>query len=488
MSGPSIYEPKTGFEKWLDTRLPIIRFGADLMDFPTPKNLNYWYTFGGILAVCLMVQIATGIVLAMHYVATTQGAFASVERIMRDVDYGWLIRNIHANGASMFFLAVYIHMFRGLYYGSYKAPREVIWILGVVIYLLMMATAFMGYVLPWGQMSFHGSAVITNLIGAIPLVGDTVKTYLMGGPAIGEATLNRFFSLHYLLPFVMAGIVVLHIWALHVPGNNNPTGVSVKDVKKDTLPFHPYYTVKDGFAILIFLVVFAYFVFFAPNALGHADNSIEANPLVTPAHIVPEWYLLPFYAILRAITFDIGPIEAKLLGVFAMFGSILILFVVPWLDTSKVRSMRYRPMAQQFFVLFVLASVGLGFCGANDPDKLVFKWSDGLVVNYVDTNGAAKVSPKYAEYADATAFQASLPASAGASIAIQEDGFKWLWLSQILGAYYFLYFILILPVLGIVEKPKARPPSIADSVRGKKHGGSSASATPVGGAAPVAAE
>ena len=486
MSGPSTYEPKTGIEKWLDQRLPIVRFGADLMDFPTPKNLNYWWTFGGILAVCLVVQILTGVVLAMHYVASTEGAFASVERIMRDVDFGWLIRNIHANGASMFFLAVYIHMFRGLYYGSYKQPREVIWILGVVIYLLMMATAFMGYVLPWGQMSFHGSAVITNLIGAIPLVGDTVKTYLMGGPAIGDPTLNRFFSLHYLLPFVIAGIVVLHIWALHVPGNNNPTGVSVKDVKKDTVPFHPYYTVKDGFAIILFLILFAYFVFFAPNALGHADNSIEANPLVTPAHIVPEWYLLPFYAILRAITFDIGPIEAKLLGVFAMFGSILILFVVPWLDTSKVRSMRYRPLAKQFFLLFVVASVGLGFCGANDPDKFVFKFgADRLVVNYVDTNGQSKTSEAFNENSQAVAFAASLPASAGASVAIREDGFKWLWLSQILAAYYFLYFLVILPVLGIMEKPKARPPSIAESVRGKKHIAPAATAP---GAAAVAAE
>jgi quinol-cytochrome oxidoreductase complex cytochrome b subunit len=476
MSGPSTYEPKTGFTKWLDQRLPIIRFNADLMDFPTPKNLNYWWTFGGILAVCLVVQIVTGIVLAMHYVASTGEAFASVERIMRDVDYGWLIRNIHANGASMFFLAVYIHMFRGLYYGSYKSPREVIWILGVVIYLLMMATAFMGYVLPWGQMSFHGSAVITNLIGAIPLVGDTVKTYLMGGPAIGDPTLNRFFSLHYLLPFVIAGIVVLHIWALHVPGNNNPTGVSVKDVKKDTVPFHPYYTVKDGFAIIVFFMLFAFFVFYAPNALCHADNSIEANPLVTPSHIVPEWYLLPFYAILRAITFDIGPIEAKLLGVFAMFGSILILFVVPWLDTSKVRSMRYRPLAKQFFLLFVVAAIGLGFCGANDPDKFVFKFgADKLVVNYVDTNGASQVSQRYDTFAEAQTFSRSLPASSGASVAISEEGFKWLWLSQLLGAYYFLYFLVVLPVLGIVEKPKARPPSIAESVR-KKHAPATAAA------------
>ena len=488
MSGPSTYEPSNGLTKWLDQRLPIVRFNHDLMTFPTPKNLNYWWTFGGILAVCLVVQIVTGIVLAMHYVASTQDAFASVERIMRDIDYGWLIRNIHANGASMFFLAVYIHMFRGLYYGSYKSPREVIWILGVVIYLLMMATAFMGYVLPWGQMSFHGSAVITNLIGAIPLVGEPVKTYLMGGPAIGDATLNRFFSLHYLLPFVIAGIVVLHIWALHVPGNNNPTGVSVKDVKKDTVPFHPYYTVKDGFAILVFFLLFAYFVFFAPNALGHADNSIEANPLQTPAHIVPEWYLLPFYAILRAITFDIGPIEAKLLGVIAMFGSIGILFVVPWLDTSKVRSMRYRPIAKQLFVLFVVAGIGLGFCGANDPDKFVFKFGpDKLVVNYVDTSGVAQVSGRFDNFegaGGAQEFIAKLPPSSGASVAVSEEGFKWLWLSQILGAYYFLYFLVFLPLLGIIEKPKARPPSIADSVR-KKHASVPAAAV---NPAPVAAE
>ena len=488
MSGPSTYEPTNGFTKWLDARLPIVRFNHDLMTFPTPKNLNYWWTFGGILAVCLAIQIVTGIVLAMHYVASTQDAFASVERIMRDVDYGWLIRNIHANGASMFFLAVYIHMFRGLYYGSYKSPREVIWILGVVIYLLMMATAFMGYVLPWGQMSFHGSAVITNLIGAIPIIGEPIKTYLMGGPAIGDPTLNRFFSLHYLLPFVIAGIVVLHIWALHVPGNNNPTGVSVKDVKKDTLPFHPYYTVKDGFAIIVFFLLFAYFVFYAPNALGHADNSVEANPLQTPSHIVPEWYLLPFYAILRAITFDIGPIPAKLLGVIAMFGSIGILFVVPWLDTSKVRSMRYRPIAKQLFVLFVLASIGLGFCGANDPDKFVFKFGpDKLIVNYVDTQGNAQVSGRFDNFegaGGAQEFMQKLPASSGASVAVSEEGFKWLWLSQILGAYYFLYFLVFLPLLGIIEKPKARPPSIAESVR-KKHASVPAAAV---NPAPAAAE
>ncbi|HOZ26888.1 MAG TPA: cytochrome b N-terminal domain-containing protein, partial [Hyphomonadaceae bacterium] len=327
---------------------------------------------------------------------------------------------------------------------------------------------FMGYVLPWGQMSFHGSAVITNLIGAIPLVGEPVKTYLMGGPAIGDATLNRFFSLHYLLPFVIAGIVVLHIWALHVPGNNNPTGVSVKDVKKDTVPFHPYYTVKDGFAIIVFLILFALFVFYFPNALGHADNSIEANPLQTPAHIVPEWYLLPFYAILRAITFDVGPIPAKLLGVIAMFGAILILFVLPWLDTSKVRSMRYRPFARSIFVVFVFAAIGLGFCGANDPDKLVFKTqADQLALTYNNTNGQPQ-REVFDDYAAASAKMRSLPPTAGAAIEVQSTGFKWLWLSQILGAYYFLYFLVLLPLLGVIEKPKARPASIADSVR-KKH-------------------
>ncbi|ACT58440.1 cytochrome b [Hirschia baltica] len=483
MSGPSTYEPKTGFEKWLDTRLPIIRFANDTaIDFPTPKNLNYWWTFGGILAICLVIQIVTGIVLAMHYVPDTSKAFASVERIMRDVEFGWLVRYIHANGASMFFLAVYIHMFRGLYYGSYKAPREVLWILGVVIYLIMMGTAFLGYVLPWGQMSYHGASVITSLIGAIPLVGDTVKTFLQGGPAIGDPTLNRFFSLHYLLPFVIFGIVVLHVWALHVPGNNNPTGVSVKDVKKDTVPFHPYYTVKDGFAILVFLMIFAYFVFYAPNALGHTDNYIEANPLQTPAHIVPEWYLLPFYAILRAITFDIGPIDAKLAGVIAMFGAIAILFVVPWLDTSKVRSMRYRPLAKQFFILFVLCGIGLGFAGANNPDDLLFKFrEDQLVVAYTDEAGEAVKSKGFDDYHDAEHFMQELPEAAKPGLEISKAGFKWLWAAQLMGLYYFAYFLVILPILGVKEKPKPRPASIADSVLGHKK--ASSGGTPIPGGA-----
>lgn len=411
MSHASTYKPGNGFEKWLDDRLPLVRLAHDsFVDFPTPKNLNYWYTFGGILTVCLVVQIITGVVLAMHYTPHTDMAFASVEHIMRDVNYGWLMRYVHANGASMFFIAVYIHMFRGIYYGSYKAPREILWMLGVVIYLLMMATAFMGYVLPWGQMSYWGATVITNLFSAIPLIGDDIRTLLWGGFSVDNPTLNRFFSLHYLLPFAIFGVVVLHVWALHVPGNNNPAGVEVKDVKKDTVPFHPYYTVKDSFAIVVFLILFAAFVFFNPNALGHADNYIEANPLSTPASIVPEWYYLPFYAILRAITFDIGPISSKLGGVIAMFGSILILFVLPWLDTSKVRSMRYRPVARMWFFLFVISCIALGYLGG--------KPAEGTYVMF----------------------------------------------AQIFTAYYFAFFLIILPLLGIMETPKPLPRSIAESV------------------------
>ncbi|MEM8772769.1 MAG: cytochrome b/b6 [Pseudomonadota bacterium] len=410
MDHPSTYKPNTGVEKWLDERLPIVRMGADFMEFPTPKNLNYWWTFGAILVVCLVIQIITGVVLAMHYTPHTDFAFASVEKIMRDVNYGWLLRYVHANGASMFFLAVFIHMMRGMYYGSYKAPREMSWILGVVIFLLMMATAFMGYVLPWGQMSYWGATVITNLFSAIPVVGDSIRTLLWGGFSVDNPTLNRFFSLHYLLPFAIFGVVGLHIWAFHTTGNNNPTGVNVKNVKKDTVPFHPYFTVKDGFAIVVFLILFGVFVFFNPNALGHADNYIEADPLVTPASIVPEWYFLPFYAILRAITFDLGPISSKLGGVIAMFSSILVLFVLPWLDTSKVRSMRYRPVARLWFFLFIVACIFLGWLGG--------KPAEGVYVV----------------------------------------------MAQIGTAYYFGFFLIILPLLGIMETTKPLPRSIAEAV------------------------
>src|SRR5690606_1852012 len=327
--GHSTYTPKTGLGRWMDARLPVPRLVYDsFIAYPVPRNLNYAYTFGGILAMMLVVQIVTGIVLAMRYAASTELAFGSVEKIMRDVTSGWLLRYLHANGASFFFIAVYIHIFRGLYYGSYKAPREVVWILGVILYLLMMATGFMGYVLPWGQMSFWGATVITGFFTAIPLVGEWVQQLLLGGFAVDNPTLNRFFALHYLLPFMIAGVVVLHIWALHVVGQTNPTGIEINS-KTDKLAFTPYATVKDGLAMVLFLIMFAWFVFYIPNYLGHADNYIVADPLKTPAHIVPEWYFLPFYAILRAVTFNIGPIDSKLGGVLAMFGAIAVLFVVP---------------------------------------------------------------------------------------------------------------------------------------------------------------
>lgn len=483
MSGhESSYTPTNAFTKWLDTRLPIVRFAQDTaINFPTPKNLNYWYTFGGILAVCLVVQIVTGIILAMHYEASVDGAFASVERIMRDVPYGWLLRYIHANGASMFFLAVYLHMFRGLYYGSYKAPREVLWILGCVIYLLMMATAFLGYMLPWGQMSYHGANVITSLFGAIPLVGESLQTWILGGPSIGNQTLQRFFSLHYLLPFMIAGAVILHVWALHVPGNNNPTGVEVQDVAKDTVPFHPYYTVKDAFAIVIFLIMFAVLVFYAPNVLGHADNYIEANPLVTPAHIVPEWYLLPFYAILRAITFDLGPIPAKLLGVIFMFAAIAVLFILPWLDTSKVKSMRYRPVAKQFFFGFVAVCLLLGWCGAANPDDPVIPALQGdpkLVVSYTADGQEATSEYKGGgeAYVDAKRFMESLPADSNPSLAaVPAPTFMFRHFSLILTFCYFGFFFLLF-FLGLTEKPKELPESIHKSVLKREK--ASASAVP----------
>ena len=408
MSGPSNYKPTTAFGKWMHERLPIMELvQGQALDFPTPKNLNYWWTFGGILAVMLVVQLVTGIVLAMHYTPEASVAFASVEHIMRDVNSGWMLRYLHANGASMFFIAVYIHIFRGMYYGSYKAPREVLWMIGVLIYLIMMATAFMGYVLPWGQMSFWGAKVITNLFSAIPFVGESITTLLWGGYSVDNPTLNRFFSLHYLLPFVLAGLVGLHIWALHVPGNNNPTGVSVKG-NQDTLPFHPYYTMKDGFAIAVFMMLYAAFVYFSPNYLGHAINYQEANPLVTPAHIVPEWYYLPFYAILRSI-------PDKLFGVLIFFASIAILFVLPWLDTSKVRSGTYRPVFRYFFWIFAVVCVALGYLGSKPPEGAYVFWS------------------------------------------------------RVLTAYYFAHFIIILPLLGLLESPKPLPSSISDDVLAKKN-------------------
>ena len=400
------YEPKSRVAKWFESRLPLGGLvHSSFIAFPTPRNLNYWWTFGGILTVMLAVQIATGVVLAMHYVPDAGLAFDSVESIMRDVNYGWLLRYIHANGASMFFVALYIHMFRGLYYGSYKSPREVIWILGVILYLLMMATAFLGYVLPWGQMSFWAATVITNLFSAIPVIGESITTWLWGGFSVDSATLNRFFSLHYLLPFMIVGVVVLHVWAVHVPGNNNPLGVKVKS-RQDVLPFHPYYTSKDFFGIVMFVIVLALLVFYQPNYLGHPDNYIPADPLQTPAHIVPEWYFLPFYAILRSI-------PSKLGGVIAFGGAIIVLFFLPWLDRARVRSAKFRPLFRQFFWILVAACLGLGYLG-------------------------------------------SQAAEGGYLIA-----------SRILTAYYFAHFLIILPLVSWVEKPKQPPASISEPVLGE---------------------
>ena len=351
---------KNGIVEWIDYRLPIFSFIKHLGEYRTPKNLNYMWSFGSIAGIALVIQILTGLFLAMHYSPNANTAFASVENIMRNVNYGWLIRYMHAVGASMFFVAVYVHIGRGLYYGSYKSPRELVWFFGLFIFLLMMATAFMGYVLPWGQMSFWGATVITNLFSAIPIVGESIVQWLWGGFAVDDPTLNRFFVLHYLLPFIIVAMVILHITALHIHGSNNPTGVEVKS-KNDTIPFHPYYTVKDLFGFTIFFIIFAFFVFYQPNYLGHPDNYMQADPMVTPPHIVPEWYFLPFYAILRAI-------PSKLGGVIAMFGAIAVLFALPWLDSSKVKSASYRPKFKIFYWLFIFDVILLGYIGGNPPE------------------------------------------------------------------------------------------------------------------------
>jgi ubiquinol-cytochrome c reductase cytochrome b subunit len=348
--------------KWFDDRLPLVSFTKDLMDYPSPRNLNYMWNFGSLALVALILQIVTGLFLAMQYKPDIHLAFDSIQHIMRDVEWGWLIRNMHMVGASFFFIVVYIHMGRGLYYGSYKSPREVLWGIGVIIFLIMMATAFMGYVLPWGQMSYWGATVITNLLSVIPFVGKDVVVWVWGGYSVGDPTLTRFYALHFMLPFVIVAIVGLHVWALHTHKSGNPVGIDLKKAS-DYIPFHPYYTVKDIFGIGVYLIPFCFMVFYAPEYLGHTDNYIPANPMVTPAHIVPEWYFLPFYAILRAI-----PI--KELGVLAMFGSIVVMFFLPWLDSHKVRSARFRPIYKWVFWVFVLNFFVLGWCGQNPPEGI----------------------------------------------------------------------------------------------------------------------
>jgi len=389
--------------RWIDYRLPFVgMLQHELYEYPTPRNLSYWWNFGSLAGIMLVVLIVTGIVLAMQYTPHADYAFDSVERIMRDVNFGWMLRYAHMNGASMFFAIVYIHLFRGLYYGSYKQPRELLWILGVVILVLMIATAFMGYVLPWGQMSYWAATVITNLFSAIPWVGQSIVTLLWGGFTVGNPTLNRFYALHYLLPFVIVAVVLLHLIALHRFGSNNPLGIDVKG-PQDSLPFHPYFTIKDLFGLSVFLLIYAFFVFYAPNFLGSSDNYIPANPMQTPNHIVPEWYLLPYYAILRSV-------PNKLLGVIMAFGSIFLLFIVPWLDTSPVRSARFRPIYKWVFWLLVIDVIALGWVGANPPE--------GLVVT----------------------------------------------VGQIATFYYFVHFLILFPVIGKVEQPRPLPVSIGTAV------------------------
>ena len=348
------------FVSWFDERLPIFSFVEHhLREYPTPKNLNYWWNFGSLAGICLMLQIATGVFLAMHYKPDAKMAFDSIQHIMRNVEWGWLLRYMHMVGAHFFFVVVYIHIFRGLYFGSYKSPREVLWWMGVVIFFLMMMTAFIGYVLPWGQMSYWGATVITNLLSVIPFFGENIVVWLWGGFSVGDPTLNRFYALHYLLPFIIVGVVFLHLWALHTSKSNNPLGIDLKK-KTDWIPFHPYYTIKDTFGLSVYLIVFCFMVFYAPNLLGHTDNYIPANPMVTPSHIVPEWYFLPFYAILRAI-------PNKAMGVTAMISAIMVLFVLPWLDVSKVRSARFRPIYKQMFWIFLINAFVLGWVGSNPP-------------------------------------------------------------------------------------------------------------------------
>lgn len=390
---------KSGLIHWIDYRLPFLGFvRKELLDYKTPKNLNFLWNFGSLAGVTLVIMMVTGIFLAMQYEPDVNNAFESIERIMRDVNYGWLIRYIHMNGASMFFIVIYIHIFRGLYYGSYKNPRELLWILGMVIFVLLMATAFMGYVLPWGQMSYWGATVITNLFSAVPIVGDKIVTLLWGGFSVGNPTLNRFFVLHYLFPFFIVGVIFLHLIALHQHGSNNPLGIE-KKTPKDTIPFHPYYTCKDLFGLGILLLIWGTFVFFAPNFFGEPDNYIPANFLVTPPHIVPEWYFLPFYAILRSIPDKLG-------GVITMFTAVFVLFLVPWLDTSRVRSARFRPIFKYCFWLLVIDCFVLGWVGGQLPE-----------------------GPP-------------------------------LWIGRIATVYYFVHFFVLLPVLGKFEKTLPLPESI----------------------------
>ena len=413
MTMPSSYTPKSALGRWFDKRLPIMRFIYGFgVSFPVPRNLNYFYTFGGILTLMLLSQILTGIVMSMHYVPDVVIAFDSRERFMRDGQFGWLFEPWHAVGASFFFIAAYIHLARGLYYGSHKKPRELIWIIGVLIYIVMMASAFLGYVLVWGMMSTSAASVISGLFKAVPFIGPWLHETLLGGFNIGQPTLNRFYSLHYLFPFILLGLVGLHVWAVHQVGQNNPTGVEVQSAS-ETVPFTPFATVKDIFAISVFLIFFSWFLFYMPDYMGHPDNYIPGDTMSTSAHIVPEWYFLPFYAMLRAITFNIGPISSTFAGVIVLVSSIVVLLFIPWLDRSKVKSARYRPLYKLFFWLFIADVVFLGWLGSQP-------------------------------ISNATILSA-----------------------QIATAYYFVFFLVIMPFLPKLERNLKVPKSITEDMQEK---------------------
>jgi len=407
------YHPKTALTRWLDVRLPVLRLiHRTVLAFPTPRNLNIWYVFGAILAALFVLQLVTGIALALHYLPTPGEAFASVQdRILRQVPYGWLIRNLHAVGVSMLFAAMLIHIFRSLYYGSYKAPRELVWILGVLIYLTMVATAFFGYVLAWGQMSYWSATVITDLFSAfdsvIPGAGTAITEWLRGDFTVSGATLSRFYALHIVFGFVLVALVGLHIWALHVVGGSNPLGIEIKP-ERDTLPFHPNFLVKDAFYVVLFLIGFGTIVFYAPDLFTSPDNFQPADPLLTPAAIKPEWYLLPYYAMLRAV-------PGKLFGVLVLLVAFATPLFAPWLDTSKTRSCVFRPRMRRWFWVFVADCLFLGVAGGEDSDAVL------------------------------SVLGAPLPL---------------VWLTRLGTAYYFAFFWVVMPWLGRVERPDPLPQSI----------------------------
>ncbi|MCZ2158381.1 cytochrome bc complex cytochrome b subunit [Bartonella sp. 220] len=410
----SPYIPKSAVARWFDKRLPLPRFFYNaFVIFPVPRNLNYFYTFGGILTVMLLSQLLTGIVLALHYVPDVHLAFETGERFRREGQFGWLFRPWHCVGSSFFFIALYIHLARGLYYGSYKNMREMVWITGICIYMIMMATAFFGYVLVWGMMSVSAASVVVGLVKAIPLMGTWLHEALLGGYSVGQPTLNRFYVFHYFLSFVLLFLVGLHIWALHQVGQGNPTGLPIQ-FEKEIVPFAPYALIKDIFAIIVFLIFFAWFLFYMPDYMGQAENYSVADPLKAPLRVVPEWYFLPFYTMLRAITFNIGALSSTFLGVLLVVSSVFVLIFVPWLDRSKICSARYRPLYKIFFWAFIVDVLFLGWLGSRE---------------------------------------------------ISDSTFLWTYLAI---AYYFIFFLVVLPILPIFEKGRSLPSSITEDMNQRK--------------------